>query len=78
MGQGQALNMIFCFNRHALDVFFSARCYEWVFLLALVLKKFTIANEVIRLLKSQELGANLRTSIRKGLDELEEWSHNEW
>ncbi len=61
-----------------IDAFLNTKCYEWVFVLAIVLKKFSIINEITRLMKASELPPTVSISIRKGLQELDEWSQNEW
>lgn len=61
-----------------IDTFISANCYEWVFLLALVLKRMAIVNEIMRQLLADELPEETKNSLREGLKELKIWSQNEW
>ena len=61
-----------------IDTFISANCYEWVFLLALVLKRMAIVNEIMRQLLAEELPEETASSLKQGLKELNNWSKNEW
>ena len=60
-----------------INTFQSVKCYEWIFLLAIILKNFSILNELIRQLKSTEIASGVAQNIRKGLAELDTWSRNE-
>jgi hypothetical protein len=63
--------------RFIIDTLVYAKCYEWVFLLAIVLKKFTILNEIMSQYKTGDLPEHISTSLDKGLTELDSWSINE-
>lgn len=55
-----------------------AKCYEWVFLLALILRKVSILNDTIRQINKSELPLNIENSLRQGIKDLDLWSKNEW
>jgi hypothetical protein len=60
------------------DTFLSSRCYEWAFVLGLVLQDFTILNEIVKKMRGNDLPADIAKSLKRGLSELNEWSQNEW
>jgi hypothetical protein len=62
---------------YIIGIFQLAKCHEWVFLLAIILKNFSILNEVTRALKASEIPINVANNIRQGLGELDVWSRNE-
>ncbi|CAF0923416.1 unnamed protein product, partial [Brachionus calyciflorus] len=62
---------------HLIDTFLYSKCYEWVFILALVLKKFSVVNEVLRLVKNPDVSPLISNSIKKGIKELDVWSQQE-
>jgi hypothetical protein len=55
-----------------------AKCYEWVFLLALILRKVSVLNDIIRQINKSELPFNIEKSLRQGIKDLDLWSRNEW
>ncbi len=63
---------------YIIDTFIYARCYEWVFVLAIVLKKFTIISEILNKIRIGEMPDFISDSIKKGISELEKWSECEW
>ncbi len=63
---------------YLIDTFIATECYEWVFLLALVLKRMALINEVMRKLVASELTKEVSTSLRQGIEGLDSWSQNEW
>jgi RAB6A-GEF complex partner protein 1 len=60
-----------------ISTFQSVKCYEWIFLLAIILKNFSLLNEIMRQLKSTEIAAGVAQNIRKGLVDLDAWSKND-
>lgn len=64
--------------RFLIDTFISAKCFEWVFLLGLVLKRFTIINELFRQVNAGEVSSHVAISLKNGIKELDLWSQNEW
>ena len=62
---------------YIIETFQVAKCYEWVFLLAIILKNFTILNEIMRQMRTPEIPANIAKSIRDGLVDLDLWARNE-
>lgn len=64
--------------RILLDTFLYAKCYEWVIILGLVLRKFAVLNEIMRLLKLSDLPPALTENIKQGIADLNNWSKNEW
>lgn len=72
-------NFLICFlNRYLIDTFVEAKCWEWVFLLGLVLKRFSIINEIMRMILTNELPPNMVDNLKKGINDLSVWSQNEW
>ncbi len=70
---------LICFlNRYLIDTFVEAKCWEWVFLLGLVLKRFSIINEIMRMILTNELPPNMVDNLKKGINDLSVWSQNEW
>lgn len=63
---------------YLMDTFIESETYEWVFLLALVLKRMAIVNEVMRKYISGELSKEVTSSLKHGLAELKVWSQDEW
>lgn len=64
---------------YIIDTFVSCRCYEWAFVLALVLQDFSVLTDVIRKLREPtQLSTDISKSIRKGLEQLDDWAQNEW
>ena len=61
-----------------METFISADCHEWVFLLALLLRKFSVLNEIVRQVRFNELPFQIEHSLKKGLRDLDAWSKNEW
>lgn len=61
-----------------METFLYSKCYEWVIVLAIVLKKFSAINDVIRLVKIDETSAIVADSIKKGIDEINLWASREW
>lgn len=72
------INKFFLNLRYIIEKFIECKCYEWVFVLALVLQDFSILNELIIKLRSGNLSSQHLASLRVGLKELDEWSQNEW
>ena len=70
--------LIFFLNRYLIDTFVEAKCWEWVFLLGLVLKRFSIINEIMRMILTNELPPNMVDNLKKGINDLSVWSQNEW
>lgn len=62
---------------YIIDTFVYARCFEWVFVLAIVLKNYTLLGEIISQIKSNDLPPLISSSIQRGISELETWSMNE-
>lgn len=63
---------------YIMDAFIAAECYEWIFLLAIVLRRTAIVKEIMRQLISSELPNNVANSLQQGISELNVWSQNEW
>jgi len=63
---------------YLIDTFIASECYEWVFLLALVLKRIGLINEVMRKLIASELTKEVSANLRRGIERLDIWSQNEW
>jgi hypothetical protein len=59
-------------------MFLDAECYEWAFLLALVIKNHAIVNEIISAYKSSNPPIHFSTNFHKGLNELCLWAKTEW
>jgi hypothetical protein len=55
-----------------------AKCYEWVFLLALILRKVSVLNDIIRQINKSEFPVNIEKSLRQGIKDLDSWSKHEW
>lgn len=62
---------------YLMDIFIHTNCSEWVFLLALVLKRMAILNEIMRQLIADELPEEVASSLKRGLSELDVWSQDE-
>ena len=63
---------------YIVDTFTSCRCYEWVFVLALVLQNFSVLSEIARKMRDGNLPPDVVKSLRKGLEQLDDWAQNEW
>lgn len=61
-----------------LDTFLYSKCYEWVLVLAIVLKKFSAISDVMRLVKLNEISPTIADSLKNGVDQLDQWTTNEW
>ena len=59
-------------------MFLDAECYEWAFLLALVIKNQVIINEIIYAYKTSNTLIHFSTNFYKGLSELSSWAKTEW
>lgn len=59
-------------------MFLSAECYEWAFMLALVIRNLTIINEIIYSFKISTNHAHFSANFVKGLSELHSWAKIEW
>ena len=73
-GSSQSENQL----SYLMDTFIATECYEWVFLLALVLKRLALVNEVMRKLISSEFSKEMSDSLYRGIEALDIWSENEW
>lgn len=62
---------------YMIDAFIAAKCWEWVFLLALVLKRFSIINEIMRMVIADELVTSVVSNLKKGINDLVIWTENE-
>jgi hypothetical protein len=60
------------------DNFIQAKCHEWVLLASLMLKKFTVLNEIADHVRLGKYPIDISSSIKNGLKELEGWSEHEW
>jgi hypothetical protein len=54
-----------------------ADCYDWSFLLSLILKSQTMITQVINAIRIQDLSTHM-LGLQRGLIELETWADNEW
>jgi hypothetical protein len=59
-------------------MFLDAECYEWAFLLALVIKNHGIINQIIHAFKTSNSLIHFSSNFYKGLNELKEWGKTEW
>ncbi len=59
-------------------MFLDAECYEWAFLLALVIKNHGIINQIIHAYKTSNSLIHFSSNFYKGLNELKEWGKTEW
>lgn len=60
-----------------MDTFLYSKCYEWVLVLAIVLKKFSVIGDMMRLVKLEEMCPQIAESLKKGLHELDQWATKE-
>lgn len=65
------------FFRYLFEIFLAADCYDWSFLLALVLKSQTMIIQVMNAIRVQDLSAHTFT-LQRGLLELETWVDSQW
>lgn len=64
---------------YILDTFVECRCYEWAMVIALVSHSFATLGEIVRNLRDPaSLPCDITKSLRKGFEQLDEWSQNEW
>jgi len=62
--------------RYVYDIFFAAECYDWSFLLSLILKSQTMITHVVNAIRIQDLSTQM-FALQRGLLELETWADNE-
>lgn len=61
-----------------MDTFLYSKCYEWVVVLAIVLKKFSTISDVMRLIRINEMSPTIADSIKSGIGQIDQWATKEW
>lgn len=63
---------------YIIDTFVRCRCYEWAFVLAVVLQDYGVLADVMRRMRDATLPNEINKSLRRGLEQLDDWAQNEW
>ncbi|KAL4597401.1 hypothetical protein GN956_G26100 [Arapaima gigas] len=64
--------------RYLLHIFMEAGCLEWCVVIGLILREANIIKQVVNLLESPDVPAEIIQSIRSGLLAVDAWASSDW